>query len=109
MDTSINIFNHIAIAKSSKLRGFHIILTHDYQIDFDICQILLRQNNYIYLGPIGSDAKCRSFINRFKKKGISSSAIDNFTCPIDIGNINSKKPAEIAIAAEIIEITSNIQ
>ena len=101
----------IAIAKLSKPRAFHIILTHDHQIDFDICQILLRQNNHIYLGLIGSGTKCSSFINRFKKNGISSSAIDNFTCPIGIGNINSKKPAEIAIAvaAEIIEIKSNIQ
>jgi len=54
---------------------------------------------------IGSDTKRARFIRRFKTRGIEEKQIDKLVCPIGIGEIESKRPAEIAIsaAAEILQ------
>ena len=102
----------LEIARRSQSGAFHLILTHNHQIDFDICEILLGRDDYGYLGMIGSDTKRARFVRRFQNRRISQGQIDKLICPIGISEVTSKRPAEIAIgvAAEIINIqTENRQ
>ena len=101
----------VTVAQNSPTGAFHLVLTHDHQVDFDICEALLRRDDYGYLGMIGSDTKRARFVRRLQKRGIENSHLDKFICPIGISEVTSKHPAEIAVsvAVEIIQVQAKIR
>ena len=77
----------------------YLVMTHDHDLDFDICARILRRNDAAYCGLIGSQSKRRRFEKKYVQQGLSRMAIDQLVCPIGIDGIRGKKPAEIAISA----------
>ena len=86
--------------------SYYLIMTHNHALDFDICDRILRREDYRYCGLIGSLSKRRRFEKRFRQQGMSQRLIDTLVCPIGVAGISGKKPAEIAVsaAAEILKI-----
>lgn len=80
-------------------RSFYLVMTHSHALDFEICDRILRRDDVRYCGLIGSESKRRRFEKRYRQQGLSQVEIDSLTCPIGVGGISGKKPAEIAVAA----------
>jgi len=86
--------------------SLYLVMTHSHALDFDICDRILRRNDARYCGLIGSISKRRRFEKRFRQQGMSQALLELLTCPIGVGGISGKKPAEIAVsaAAEILRV-----
>ena len=83
-----------------------LVMTHNHQLDQDICEAVLRRSEFTYLGLIGSAAKYRRFTQRLKEKGITGKQLDRLTCPIGIPGIESKQPGAIAVSvtAQLLQL-----
>ncbi len=88
--------------------AYCLVMTHNHQLDQDLCEALLQRDDFTYLGLIGSATKYRRFMQRLSEKGISKRQLDRLTCPIGIPGIESKEPGVIAIsvAAQLLSIQS---
>ena len=86
-------------------RSCYLVMTHSHALDFDICDRILRRGDAVYCGLIGSLTKRRRFEKRFAAQGMQAHDIDQLICPIGVGGISGKKPAEIAVsaAAEVLQ------
>lgn len=84
----------------------YLVMTHSHPLDFEICDQVLRRQDFAYCGLIGSLSKRRRFERDMRKQGMSDELLECLTCPIGVGGISSKKPADIAIAvaAELLRI-----
>ena len=100
--------NPAAEVESLPEQAYCLVMTHDHQLDQDLCEALLRRNDFAFLGLIGSATKQRRFSQRLKEKGISERQLERLTCPIGIPGIESKEPGVIAVsvAAQLLEIKS---
>ena len=85
----------------------YLVMTHSHPLDQAVIQQVLERDDFRYCGLIGSISKRRQFEKRLLKLGMPQSRFDRLTCPIGIGGITGKKPAEIAIAvaAELLRLT----
>ena len=77
----------------------YLVMTHSHAIDFDIIDRILRREDAVYCGLIGSVTKRRRFEKRYRAAGMTQALIDKLVCPIGVDGISGKKPAEIAVAA----------
>jgi xanthine dehydrogenase accessory factor len=86
--------------------SYYLVMTHSHAMDFDICDRILRRGDERYCGLIGSLSKRRRFEKRYRQQGMAQGMIDRLVCPIGVGGISGKKPAEIAVsvAAEVLKI-----
>ncbi len=48
-----------------------LILTHNHQLDFALCEAVLRRADHCWLGVIGSKSKGKNFRRRLRQKGFS--------------------------------------
>lgn len=78
--------------------SFFLVMTHSHALDYEICDRVLRRDDFAYLGLIGSKPKRRRFERLMRKQGMPQPVLDRLTCPIGISGITGKKPREIAIA-----------
>ena len=85
--------------------GYFVVMTHNHQLDFDICQRILQRGSFAYLGLIASNTKWRRFQQRFAHRDIDPARVARMNCPIGLSQVTGKKPGEIAvsIAGQIIE------
>jgi len=88
--------------------SFYLVMTHSHALDFEICDRILQRRDASYCGLIGSSSKRRRFEKRYRQQGMPQELIDTLVCPIGVGGISGKKPAEIAVAAaaEILKVRS---
>lgn len=86
--------------------AYCLVMTHSHQLDQDLCETLLRRNDFTFLGLIGSATKYRRFRQRLKEKGIGVEQLERLTCPIGIPGIESKEPGVIAVsvAAQLLKL-----
>ena len=100
--------NPVAEVEDLSGQAYCLVMTHDHQLDQDLCEALLRRNDFAFLGLIGSATKQRRFSQRLREKGISEQQLERLTCPIGIPGIESKEPGVIAVsvAAQLLEIKS---
>ncbi|WP_407333882.1 xanthine dehydrogenase accessory protein XdhC [Enterovibrio sp. 27052020O] len=84
--------------------SMYLVLTHNHQLDFDLCRAILKRGDSRYFGVIGSLSKRKRFDHRLKDRGFDQAAINTMICPIGIGSVKGKHPAEIAVsvAGELI-------
>jgi xanthine dehydrogenase accessory factor len=75
-----------------------LVLTHSHQLDLDICDRVLRRDDFAFLGLIGSDTKKARFLHSLRDRGHSASALERLTCPIGLAQIPGKQPMAIAVA-----------
>ena len=75
--------------------SYVLVMTHSHAMDYDICRAALERRDLAWIGLIGSRSKRRRFEKRFRADNV---AYERLVCPIGIGGIRGKKPAEIALA-----------
>lgn len=75
-----------------------VVLTHSHALDLEVVTAALRRPDLGFLGLIGSATKRRSFLARLEERGLGEAARARLTCPIGVGGVHGKRPAEIAIA-----------
>jgi len=86
--------------------SYFLVMTHDHSLDQRLCEQILERDDFAYFGLIGSLSKRRNFETRMRRRGLDADKFERMTCPIGIGGITSKQPAQIAIsvAAEILQV-----
>lgn len=88
--------------------GAILILTHDHQLDLQLCFAALKPapKPFAYVGMIGSKSKRAIFEKRMLTRGYTSEALQRLVCPIGIEGISSKQPATIAVAvvAQLLQV-----
>jgi xanthine dehydrogenase accessory factor len=77
----------------------YLVMTHSHAIDYDIVERILRRDDSIYCGLIGSVSKRRRFEKRYRADEMPEHLLEKLICPIGVSGISGKKPAEIAVAA----------
>jgi xanthine dehydrogenase accessory factor len=84
----------------------YIVMTHSHAIDYDIVDRILRRDDSIYCGLIGSVSKRRRFEKRYRAQGMPPQILEKLVCPIGVQGVSGKKPAEIAVAvaAEVLQV-----
>lgn len=85
-----------------------LILTHNHQLDFELCVALLKAGNHSGLGLIGSDTKAVRFRQRLAHRGFSDDAIAAVRCPVGRRDVPGKRPMEVAVSivAELLTLTT---
>jgi xanthine dehydrogenase accessory factor len=76
-----------------------LVLTHSHQLDLEICDRVLRREDFAFLGLIGSATKKARFLRGLKDRGHSGAALERLVCPIGLAQIPGKQPMAIAVAA----------
>lgn len=91
--------------------SFILVMTHDHQLDFDICEKILRNERFSFLGLIGSETKSTRFRKRLRLRGIEENSLENLACPIGLKELSGKLPAEIAISvvADVLKAKQNLE
>jgi len=75
-----------------------VIVTHDHALDYELTRGILEQDDFSFLGLIGSDTKAARFRKRLQHDGFDPSAIDRVHCPIGDRKLNGKLPMEVAVS-----------
>lgn len=89
--------------------GRHVlILTHNHQLDFELCRTLLNDNSCASIGLIGSETKARRFRQRLAHRGFSDEAINRIRCPVGLSQVPGKRPMEVAVSicAELLAMVN---
>lgn len=85
-----------------------LILTHSHALDFDLCQALLKQDDILSIGLIGSQTKADRFRQRLDRRGYTQADIDSIRCPVGRLDVPGKRPMEVAvsISAELLSLVA---
>lgn len=85
-----------------------LILTHCHALDFDLCQALLKQDDVLSIGLIGSQTKADRFRQRLDHRGYTAADIDRIRCPVGRSDVPGKRPMEVAvsISAELLSLVA---
>lgn len=84
--------------------SYYLVMTHNHQLDYDLCRTILQRDDARYIGLIGSATKWQRFKLRFDHRGIDAQQYQHIHCPVGLSAVSGKLPMEVAvsIAAEII-------
>ncbi|MGQ7818338.1 xanthine dehydrogenase accessory protein XdhC [Pseudomonas sp. A46] len=84
--------------------SYFIVMTHDHQLDLELTAEILKRNDFAYFGLIGSKTKRVKFEHRLRTRGFAAETVQRMRCPMGIGEVKGKLPAEIAIsiAGEVV-------
>lgn len=85
--------------------SFYLVMTHNHQLDFELCAEILKRDNFAYLGLIASQTKWKRFQQKLSQAGCKPEQIQRISSPVGLPEIAGKKPMEVAvsIAAEVIQ------
>ena len=91
--------------------GFCLILTHDHDLDFELCEAALRRGDLGFVGLIGSATKRARFERRLLARGVPPQAVARLVSPIGMEGIAGKEPEVIAVAvaAQLLQRASQAQ
>jgi len=97
--------------RSAATNSAFLILTHNHQLDFELCQAVIKRNDARWLGVIGSKTKSKKFQHRLAHRGFSPEQIQQMICPIGLPQVQGKLPMEVAVsvAGELIELYQGLQ
>lgn len=84
--------------------AYIVIVTHDHALDYRLTKEILHNDDFAYLGLIGSATKAKRFRKHLKHDGFDNQSIDKLNCPIGLMELSGKLPMEVAvsIAAQIL-------
>jgi xanthine dehydrogenase accessory factor len=84
--------------------SYCIVMTHNHQLDLELSAAILKRNDFIWFGLIGSKTKRAKFEHRLRDRGFEPAVLQRMRCPMGLAEVKGKLPIEIAvsIAAEII-------
>ncbi|GGP28007.1 xanthine dehydrogenase accessory protein XdhC [Silvimonas amylolytica] len=88
-----------------------LLMTHNHSLDFELCQAILKRDDFDYFGMIGSHSKRATFEHRLRDRGVSPERFKDMICPIGVSGITAKEPAAIAIAvaAQLLQVRERRQ
>ncbi|WP_020408014.1 xanthine dehydrogenase accessory protein XdhC [Hahella ganghwensis] len=83
-----------------------LILTHNHQLDFELCQAALNHGSLRHIGMIGSKTKAERFRKRLAQRAFTQEQIDQVKSPVGLSEVPGKLPMEVAvsIAGQLIAI-----
>jgi len=86
--------------------AYFLVMTHDHALDQCLAEQILKRDDFVYFGLIGSVSKRRTFETRMHRRGIARRRFDRMICPIGVDGIDHKHPSAIAIsvAAELMRV-----
>ncbi|WP_020405631.1 xanthine dehydrogenase accessory protein XdhC [Hahella ganghwensis] len=86
-----------------------LILTHNHQLDFELCKAALDHGGLRHIGLIGSKTKAERFAMRLDREGYGRDQIEQIVCPVGSLSVPGKLPMEVAvsIAAQLIAIENS--
>lgn len=86
--------------------SYYLVMTHNHQLDFELCQALLKRDDFAFAGLIGSQTKWKRFQQRLKSRDFAAKQINKLTCPVGASSVPGKRPMEVAvsIAAQLIAL-----
>ena len=86
--------------------SFYLVMTHNHQLDLELCAQILKRQDARYFGVIGSQTKRKRFDYKLKERGFSEASLSQMICPIGLSEVSGKHPAEIAVsvAGELIRV-----
>lgn len=93
--------NPASAAREAPAAAYHLVMTHDHGVDFDLCHAILTRGDFAWLGLIGSASKAAKFRARLARAGVARERIARLVCPIGIGGLTSKLPAAIAAGVTV--------
>lgn len=77
----------------------HLVMTHRHDLDLQIAAAVLRREDVLTLGVIGSETKAARFRTRLlTQHGIVPAKLKHLTCPIGLPGLRGKEPAVIAVS-----------
>lgn len=76
-----------------------VVMTHNHARDIILAERILRRDDFLFFGMIGSRIKRRQFDERLAAFGIDEAVIARMVCPIGIEGIDDKAPEVIALSA----------
>lgn len=76
----------------------HLVLTHRHDLDLRIIEAVLRRDDSLFAGLIGSQTKRAKFLHRLEDKGLNPAQLAHMVCPIGLSGLQGKEPAVIAVA-----------
>lgn len=84
--------------------SYHIVMTHDHQLDLELTAAILKRGDFAYFGLIGSKTKRAKFEHRLRQRGLADTVLARMRCPMGLTEVKGKLPMEIAvsIAGEVI-------
>ncbi|WP_213073710.1 xanthine dehydrogenase accessory protein XdhC [Acinetobacter ihumii] len=89
-------------------KGAILILTHDHQLDLQLCFEALKPSEqpFAFVGMIGSKSKRAIFEKRMSARGYTQTDLQRLICPIGMTGITSKQPAIIAVSvvAQLLQV-----
>jgi len=90
---------------------FFLVMTHSHPLDLELCEHVLRRQDFGYLGLIGSKTKRARFEKRLLQNGLGQDEVRRLTCPIGLPEITGKYPGAIAVsvAAQILQQRSSLE
>ncbi|MDX1266274.1 MAG: xanthine dehydrogenase accessory protein XdhC [Oceanisphaera sp.] len=78
--------------------SFYLVMTHNHQLDLELCARILKRGDARYFGVIGSRTKRKRFDYKLKERGFNEAALARMICPIGLPEVTGKHPAEIAVS-----------
>ena len=87
-----------SLAARAPGHAWHLVMTHSHDEDFAICDALLADGRFGFLGVIGSATKGARFRSRLLARGHAPQAVERLHCPIGLAGLASKLPSAIAVA-----------
>ncbi len=83
-----------------------LVMTHSHALDLAIVEARLRQEDFAWLGLIGSATKRRRFEHQLTTSGIPADRLARLVCPIGLASIKGKAPAVIAasVTAQLLTV-----
>ncbi|MFT5209926.1 MAG: xanthine dehydrogenase accessory factor [Flavobacterium sp.] len=86
--------------------SYYIVMTHNHQIDLEICTYILKKADFAFLGLIGSETKWSRFQSKLKQNLMRldnnelevETLIQRIICPVGLSAIPGKLPMEVAVS-----------
>lgn len=85
-----------------------LVLTHDHELDYQICAAVLARGDAAWLGLIGSESKAARFRSRLRRDGFGDAQVARLCSPVGLTAVPSKLPAAIAVSivAQLLTLTA---
>ncbi len=101
--------NLLELIPTAPIGSYFLVMTHSHQLDFLICQKILQNDSFEFLGLIGSKTKSARFSKRLLDTGLDKELVQRLNCPIGKKYEFSKSPAIIAveIMSKLLDVQEN--
>ena len=86
------------VIEDLKINCHVLIMTHNHQLDQQLCETLLKRSHQGFIGVIGSTTKWKKFKLRLLNKGYTPQQVAAICCPIGMAEIKGKLPMEVAVS-----------